>query len=338
MKVYIIGEYREQFFSKSPNSYFNPHPSYSNIEDILQACKEKNIECQYYGGVLDLIHDIDKKKQFDNETIFINISDGLTQPYCRLQAPVLLELLGVKYTGSSPFTVSLMNNKHYSKVAVHNADIKNIYIPDGLLVTKNACSNFEHYLNSQYPKIIKPNNDGFSMGITDKSVVYNINSAFEQTNLLLEDYDEILIEEYISGMDVSVFLLGNPGEIDINEPIVYKTYGQLYLNKEVRGIDVKANKLSEKIAGTKILDKNITTQLTKVSNDIFCLFNTRDIARIDYRITNDGKIYFIEINACPILSKNSDAKVVCESANISYSDLIEKYLYIAYNRYFNHKR
>lgn len=323
-----MGEYREQF-----SSNFNPHPSYSIIEDILQACKEKNIDCQYYGGVLDIIHDIDIKKQFDNDVIFINISDGLTQPYCRLQAPVLLELLDVKYTGSAPFTVSLMNNKHYSKLALLNADIKDVYVPNGLLVTKNACLNFEQYLNSRYPKIVKPNNDGFSMGITDKSVVYSLNEVIEQTNILFVDYDEILIEEYIPGMDVSVFLLGNPEKTIINEVIAYKTYGQLYLNKEVRGINVKANKLSEKFAGAKVLDKKLIQQLRNISNKIFILFNARDIARIDYRITSDGKIYFIEINANPILSKNSDAKIVCENANISYSDLIEKYIYTAYNRY-----
>lgn len=333
MKVYIIGEYREQFSSRLANSFFNPHPSYSNIEDILQACKEKNIDCVYYGGVLELIHDIDLKKHFDDDAIFLNISDGLTQPYCRLQAPVLLELLEVKYTGSSPFTVSLMNNKHYSKIALLNAKIENIYIPNGLLVTKDKFSNIRKYLKLDYPQIIKPNNDGFSMGITDESVVYDLDRIVKQTKYLLEDYDEVLIEEYIAGMDVSVFLLGNPGKIEINEIIAYKTYGQFYLNKEVRGIDVKANKRSEKIAGEKILSKNLICQLKRISSDIFTLFDARDIARIDYRITSDEKIYFIEINACPILSKNSDVKIVCENANISYSDLIEKYLYIAYNRY-----
>lgn len=333
MKVYIIGEYREQFSSRVPDSNFNPHPSYSNIEDILQACSEKNINCEYYGGVLDLIHDLDCKRKFEDDTLFLNISDGLTQPYCRVQAPVLLELLGVKYTGSTPFTVSLMNNKHYSKMALLNSNIENIKTPKGILVTKNIDTEYVQYLDSQYPKIVKPNNDGFSMGITNKSVVHALKDVIHQTSNLLADYDEVLIEDYVSGIDVSVFLLGNSGNIKINEIIAYKTYGKLYLDNEVRGIEVKSNKLSEKIAGNKILDKNVVNQLKNISSQIFSLFNARDIARIDYRITNNGKIYFIEINACPILSKKSDAKVVCESANISYSDLIQHYINIAYARY-----
>lgn len=333
MKVYIVGEYREQFCSRLSNLHFNPHPSYSNIEDILQACKDKGIDCQYYGGVLNLIHDIDACTQFDDDALFLNISDGLTQPYCRLQAPVLFELLDVKYTGSTPFTVALMNNKHYSKMAVLNAKIENVCIPDGFLLTKQICLNTEHYADLEYPQIIKPNNDGFSMGISDKSVVHSPDSAKKQIKLLFRDYNEIIIEKYIPGMDVSVFLLGNSDKIDINEVIVYKTYGQFYLKDKVRGIDVKAKKTSKKMAGTEVLDSKLILKLKKISKDIFCLFNTRDIARIDYRITNTGKIYFIEINASPVLSKTSDAAIVCESANITYSELIEKYIQIAHKRY-----
>lgn len=333
MKVYIVGEYREQFSSKIPDSNFNPHPSYSNIEDLLHACKDKDINCEYYGGVLELIHDVDIKREFDNDILFLNISDGLTQPYCRIQAPVLLELLGVKYTGSTPFAVALMNNKHYSKIALQNSNIKNVKIPKGILVTKNTVTTYSQYIDSKYPKIVKPNNDGFSMGITANSVVYSPKDVIKQTNALFNDYDEVLIEDYIPGMDVSVFLLGNSKNIEINEIIAYKTYGKLYLDKDVRGIEVKSNKLSEKISGNQILDINLVNRLKNISSEIFSIFNVRDIARIDYRITNAGDIYFIEINACPILSKKSDVKVVCESKNISYSDLIEKYIRFAYARY-----
>ena len=107
MKIYIVGEYREQFPSKLKERNFNPHPSYSCITDIQKACEEKGLDCIYYGGVYELIHAIDSKEHFDSDVLFFNISDGLTQSYCRIQAPVLLELMGVKYTGSSPFLLTV---------------------------------------------------------------------------------------------------------------------------------------------------------------------------------------------------------------------------------------
>ena len=330
--VYVVCDYREQFDSRLTGVHFNPHPSYSNIEDLMNACSEQNIDCEYYGGIEQLIHDVDNKIKYDKNTLFLNYSDGLTQPHARLQAPVLLELMGVNYTGSSPFTVALMCNKYYAKMALSRIIIDNLYFPHGILITKNMDKDILHNMNIQYPAIIKPNNDGFSMGITSNSIVHEYSSVLKQIENLFSDYDEVLIEDYIAGMDASVFLMGNKDNLIINEIIVYKTYGSLYLENAVRGIDVKANKLSEKLVGTTILSSKLTEQLKFISRKIFSLLNARDIARIDYRITTDGKIYFIEINSCPVLAKHSDAEIVCESAGVTYSELIRLYIDIAQKR------
>lgn len=59
MKIYIVGEYREQFPSEIEGINFNSHPSYSNISDIQNACIEKGFDCIYYGGIYELVHAID---------------------------------------------------------------------------------------------------------------------------------------------------------------------------------------------------------------------------------------------------------------------------------------
>lgn len=333
MKIYIVGEYREQFPSKLKERNFNPHPSYSCITDIQKACEEKGLDCIYYGGVYELIHAIDSKEHFDSDVLFFNISDGLTQSYCRIQAPVLLELMGVKYTGSSPFAVGLMNNKHYTKLALNKVNCYGVSVPKDLLIESNQLPAAKELENIGYPMIIKPNNDGFSMGIDSKSVVYSYAEAEEKILLLQKDYSEILAEEYIPGTDVSVFLVGNASNIVVNEAIIYKTYGVFHQEATVRDIYAKADKLSEKYPAADYLSQDLLLKLKAVSAQIFELLHVQDIARIDYRITADNKIYFLEINANPVLSAVSDANIVCRNLNISYSDLIFLYINTALDRY-----
>lgn len=333
MKIHIVGEYREQFTSKIAGKNFNPHPSYSNILDIQNACEEKQIECSYFGGVRELIHAIDINEQFDSDILFLNISDGLTQSYCRIQAPVLFELLGVQYTGSTPFVVGLMNNKHYTKLALKKFFLNDIKFPNDIILTNKNVPKQTDMIKLTYPVIIKPNNDGFSMGIDNLSICYNYSEMLEKISTLQKDYDEILIEEYISGIDLSVFIIGNNSEILINEAIVYKTYGSFYQESTVRDIYAKANKLSEKHSAKEVLSQDLIQILKNVSADIFRSLNARDIARIDYRIDRNNQIYFLEINANPILASGSDAEIVCKNLNISYADLILTYIKTAMNRY-----
>lgn len=333
MKIYIVGEYREQFPGKFKENNFNPHPSYSNITDIQKACEEKGFDCIYYGGVYELIHAVDNKKHFDSDTLFLNISDGLTQSYCRIQAPVLLDLMGVKYTGSSPFAVGLMSNKHYTKLALNKIKYSELSIPKDLLLSNKQIPSTKEMEQIGYPMIIKPNNDGFSMGIESSSVVHSYLMAEKKIISLQKDYNEILAEEYISGMDVSVFLIGNMSNITVNEAIIYKTYGNFYQETAVRDMHAKANKLSEKYPAAEYLPQDILQTLKKISIQIFKLLHVQDIARIDYRITADNRIYFLEINANPVLSATSDAQIVCQNLNISYSDLILLYINAALERY-----
>ena len=234
MKIYIVGEYREQFPSKIDGHVFNPHPSYSSIIDVLNACIQKGYECTHFGGVKELVHAVEKQQKFEEESLFLNMSDGINQSYCRLQAPILLEMLDVKYTGSTPFVVGLINNKYYTKLALKKFIINDIKFPNDLCIMKNDLLSIEQARRIGYPIIVKPNNDGFSIGIENNSITYDYAETINQISLLKKEYEEIIIENYIAGIDASVFLIGNNSNIVVNEIIVYKTYGTFFQEKNVK--------------------------------------------------------------------------------------------------------
>lgn len=117
MKFWLICDYRENYTNYAnlgTNTMYNDHPSIKNINEILTAINSLGYDCDYFGGIPELINAIDTKRTFEN-CIFLNFTDGMDQQYSRVQAPALLDILNVPYSGSGVFQSVIMNNKHFCK-------------------------------------------------------------------------------------------------------------------------------------------------------------------------------------------------------------------------------
>ena len=181
-----------------------------------------------------------------------------------------------------------------------------IKVPKSLLVfdhsyTKEILSNFE------YPIIIKPNYESESIGITQNSIVENMEQADMALKQLMKDFDGILVEEYIEGREVAVTILENEGELFFEEvelifPESNEFKYQAYTSeiKQKIGIEIeKSCYLSDKdIINLKQLYKNLSPN---------------KLIRVDGRIKN-AEFYLIEINANPGLYPKS---VVPKTFNIN---------------------
>lgn len=162
-KISIISDFRESFPTKDTNgkTIFNDHPRKQSIEAVCDSLKNKGYDCSIFGGVPELTAAFANNEPIDKNAIYVNMSDGMTQPYSRVQIPILCDMLGIKYSGSGPFEVALMTNKHYTKLAVQE---KGILCPQGMLITENYNHNKINGMN--FPVMIKPNTEGSSVGIT----------------------------------------------------------------------------------------------------------------------------------------------------------------------------
>lgn len=205
-------------------------------------------------------------------------------------------------------------------MAVHNIGIK---VPNGVVVLKNEDVCLD---TLQYPLIVKPNTDGSSIGITQSSVVYNEKTAFEQIQRLFSDYEEVIVEEYIKGYELTNLIVGNKQNICINEIIIYEMDYKLIQDKLVQDSFIKANDLRTSYLGEEILKPDLVKQIKETSEKIFFHIGARDVARIDYRVTEKGDIFFLEINSAPRISSTSDVGVICQKTNITFTQFIKKYL------------
>lgn len=215
-----------------------------------------------------------------------------------------------------------MNNKYYTKRAL---DSENVHMPKDTLVTKYVDLDTEFFKEVDFPVIVKPNHEGSSVGISQNNICFSMNHVQEQIDRLLPVYDEIIIEELITGKDVTDFIVGNPNDIRINEAIVTKLHNTS--PTAIYGAVEKVKKLRTLNMADEVFSKDTVKYIHESSERIFTYLNASDIARVDYRLSDkDGKLYFLEINTAPRFSLNTEVGYICEQKKLSIDVFIRCYI------------
>lgn len=298
---------------------FSDHPPKDNIDEIQKMIAECGYECSLFGGIPELIQAVNSNKKFEN-CIFLNLTDGLDMECGRAQSPILLDLLSVNYSGANPFQAALIDNKYYAKLAVKEMGI---LVPNSIYVhEKDIIPN--HILNNlKLPIIVKPNEKGSSIGITQKNVCFNTDDVLALAEELQQEFGSILIEEFIAGYEVTNFIIGNGNNYPINTPVLEEFHGNFLHNKEVMAIDDKAYRTRTFHLCNQILGESTTENIANASKLIKNGLGVNDILRIDYRVTEKGDIYFLEANTVPRICSKNEAGFICKSKNKPYSYIIK---------------
>ena len=245
-----------------------------------------------------------KKSVFNHLDDFVlNFDFGYNSRIRNMSVPAFCENYKIKYFNPDPYVQVLCQDKFMTEKFAENFGIK---VPKSLLVfaysyTKEILANFE------YPIIIKPNYESESIGITQNSIVENMEQADMALKQLMKDFDGILVEEYIEGREVAITILENKGKLFFEEvELIFPEYSefkyQAYTSEIKQKIGVEIEKscyLSDKdIINLKQLYKNLSPN---------------KLIRVDGRIKN-AEFYLIEINANPGLYPKS---VVPKTFNIN---------------------
>ena len=225
---------QENLFDGTMN--FSDHPPKDNIDEIQKMIKECGYKCSLFGGIPELIQAVNSNKKFEN-CIFLNLTDGLDMECGRAQSPILLDLLSVNYSGANPFQAALIDNKYYTKLAVKEMGI---LVPNSIYVHEKDIIPNSILKNLKLPIMVKPNEKGSSIGITQKNVCFNTDDVFTLAEELKSKFGSILIEEFIAGYEVTNFIIGNGDDYPINTPVLEEFHGNLIHKKEVMAIEDKA--------------------------------------------------------------------------------------------------
>jgi D-alanine-D-alanine ligase len=229
----------------------------------------------------------------------------------------LLELRGKKYTGSGILASSMGMDKNISKILFENVGVKTAkwFVVNGNLfnvdeINKRIKSEFG------FPCIIKPNDQGSTVGLT---LLKNPDETGKAVKLALQFSSKALIEEYIPGRELTVAILeGEP--LPVLE-IVPKSGLYDYHSKYTKG-------MSEYIVPAEIPEnvfKHTQFQAQKAFNVLGC----KDYARIDFRLNEKNEIYCLEVNTLPGMTATSLVPKMSKAVGISFEQLIQKIIQLA---------
>ena len=220
--------------------------------------------------------------------IFINLCEG----YLEWEVPSIdviqtLDLLNLPYTG--PNTTLYDPPKPLMKYVAYCAGVKT---PASVELT--SVDEIEEVLDKlSFPMFIKPAKAGDSLGVDEHSLVNTPEELESKVKSILEEYEEILVEEYIAGREFTVLVAANK---DAKTCVVYKPVE--YIFPEGREFKTYALKTSElhPDANVPCNDFKIERTLKKAAEQVFTAFGGVGYARMDFRMDKNNDIYFLEIN------------------------------------------
>ncbi|GBF33355.1 D-alanine--D-alanine ligase [Desulfocucumis palustris] len=325
--IYLTGNVREEFLDQAGGGHiYNDHPSKAGLAYIMENLHKLGYLVEYFGGIDDLIRAYENKTVFPDNVLFFNASDGGINSNRKGTSSILLELLNVKYIGSDSCSRLIGGNKHFAKSIVTAHGLTAV---PGVLVTK--MSDMER-VDMPYPMFVKPNREGSSIGISQEGFVENREQLYTVVEKLLQSFDDVLVEQYIPGYEVTNFIVGNPEDFRVNEAILCEYKEQIYFDRLVFGLKEKAQRMRTQYMAQSRLEHQIVDKLKVNSEKVFTCLNMRDFARIDYRV-NDNGIYFIEVNGNPVISRTSEMGLICRETGTDFSQILQAIIDTALKRY-----
>ena len=299
----------------------------------LQAIREAI--ASYGHEVVDLESTSDLPIQLASTPVDVvfNIAEGFKGRSRESQVPALLELLDIPYTGSDPAALSVSLDKALAKRMVRT---HGILTPD-YQVMHTGKERLSRELG--FPLLVKPVAEGTSKGVTKKSVVRDEAEMREVAREMIAKYRQpALVEEYVSGREFTVGLLGE------RRPRVLPPMEIVFLDPDdetpIYSFDMKQDwndKIRYEVPAR--LSERELERLERAARECFAALGCRDVARVDFRMDPDGRIFFIESNPLPGLAPGwSDLVLIAQAAGIEYRALIGEILSFAIRRYQERER
>jgi D-alanine--D-alanine ligase len=240
--------------------------------------------------------------------------------------PSIFQQLGIPHTGGGPSLLQVTLDKRLSEELLN---VRGIRCPRGIMLTKEKRELPE---DMPLPLFVKPNYEGTSKGIYQDSVVETRDEAEEMIGKIVEEYPAgVEVSQFIKGREITVpFLDELPGRfLDIVEHDLSETKGEHAIyDYELKQTDENVKFICPAEFETEVRN-DILEQCDKVLRAMPC----PDLGRIDFRVDEEGKAYFLELNALPRLMPDGSLIIAAEEGGISYDETLDYIIRSAARRY-----
>ena len=237
----------------------------------------------------------------------------------RLDAAIagVLEMMSLRYTGAGPDGMQLARDKSIAKSIVAELGIA---VPAHVLVNGRVPA-----LDAlTFPVIVKPQFGDGSDGLANAALVRRPSQLLDRIGKIRRRSDEALLcEEYIAGRDLFVGMLGNEPRVMPPLELVVGRSGAgapRFATFNVKNDAAYRRKWAVRYRRAAVSDE-VREEIEDASRRIFGALKLRDYARIDYRLTPENRLVFLEANPNPDLTRHTFGRDVC-FAGVPYPELI----------------
>ena len=244
-------------------------------------------------------------KEFEPDFVF-NALHGYFGEDGKVQK--ILDKLKLKYSHSNSKSSEIAMDKKKTKLIFNKIGVP---YPKDILVNSNSFNKKLRKLKFKYPLVIKPVNEGSSLGV---KICKSIN---ELKKYKLKKKINYMIEEFIPGRELTVGILNNKA-LDIIELKTKKNFYD-YKSKYTKGMT--------KYIIPASIPKNIENKCKKYTEKIHKFLKCKGVTRTDFRFDQNktlGKdLYVLEINTQPGMTPLSLVPKMAKYKGVSFDKLIK---------------
>lgn len=243
-----------------------------------------------------------------------------------------LELMRMPYTGCNPRGLVLARDKALSKKILHYHRIR---VPRFAVIPRGK--RFRRPKRLDFPLIVKSLVEEASIGIAQASVVSSDSKLAERIRFIHESVQtDVIVEQYVEGRELYASILGN------SRLLVFPVWELLFEKippdaARIATRRVKWDPSIQKKWGIFIdeasdLPEDTLRRIHNVSRRIYRVLDLSGYARIDFRLSPQGELYFLEANPNPDIAANSEFAGAAESGGFDYGAVLQKILNLGLRR------
>lgn len=254
-------------------------------------------------------------------------------PFKELHVPALLDALALPYTGGAPAALAACYDKGLVRAVAMTLDVP---VP---LETYVRPGDQGATLPSVFPALLKPNTGDSSQGITMDAVVRNEKALLDYLERLRAEFPKrsVLVQEFLTGAEYSVGLIGNPDQGLRALPILEVDYSNLDPSlPKILGYESKWEPESSYWTQIRYREASLSEiaqqQLVEHSTRLFERLGCRDYARFDFRADARGEIKLLEVNPNPGWCWDGKINIMAGWQGTRYPELLALILQSAVER------
>ncbi|WP_416899929.1 MAG: methyltransferase domain-containing protein [Minwuia sp.] len=300
-----------------------------NAEDLATVAKLKDALSELDGynfTYLDNHTNLDASLERSAAGMVLNLCDEGWNNNARfeLHVPARLDLLGLPYSGAGPACLAACYDKALVRAVAASMDIP-VPAETFLRAGDQAAT-----LPGIFPALLKPNFGDNSVGIGRDAVVRNTAELIQRIETLRREFGQtpILIQEFLTGTEYTVGLIGNPAQGFHVLPVLEVDYGRLPEGlPRILGYEAKFEPESpywNDIAYVEAdLEPEARQELIGHAERLFERLGCRDYARFDFRAGADGQIKLLEANPNPGWCWDGKMNHAAGLEGLRYAELLE---------------